>query len=162
MKNTLFVIAFTAIGFACNQNPTGTETETETAKVHISYFGDSITQENVQDAQQLSLLMKGKDSLGVKLKGKIADVCQKKGCWMDMDMGGQQTMRVVFKDYGFFVPKDIGGKNVIIDGIAYNDTTSVDDLRHYAEDAGKTKEDIEKITEPEVSVSFEARGVIIY
>lgn len=160
MKKILSVIAFTTVWFACSQNPSGTETATST--VPMSYFGDSITLDNTQDAQQLNQMMAGKDSLSVKLKGKIADVCQKKGCWMDLDIGGQQTMRVVFKDYGFFVPKDVGGKNVIIDGIAYNDTTSVDDLRHYAEDAGETKEKIEKITEPEVSVTFEARGVIIY
>ena len=70
-------------------------------------------------------------------------------------------MRVTFKDYAFFVPKDASGKTVIMDGYAYKNVTTVAELRHYAEDAGKPKEEIEKITEPESELVFEAHGVII-
>ena len=68
---------------------------------------------------------------------------------------------VKFKDYGFFMPKDIAGKEVIINGKAYVEEVSVDEQRHYAEDAGKTKEEIAKITEPKRTFSFEADGVLI-
>ncbi|MBK9320005.1 MAG: DUF4920 domain-containing protein [Bacteroidetes bacterium] len=101
------------------------------------------------------------DINGVKVEGKVNEVCQAKGCWMQLDKGDGTTMRVTFKDYGFFVPKDCGGKSAIILGHAYMDTTAVEDLRHYAEDAGKSKEEIEKITEPEVELAFEAEGVLI-
>ena len=98
----------------------------------------------------------------VKITGKIASVCQKKGCWMMMETSDGQTMRVRFKDYEFFVPKDCAGKTAVIEGIAFNDVTSVAELRHYAEDANKSKEEIEKITQPEKKPAFEAEGVIIY
>jgi len=66
---------------------------------------------------------------------------------------------VRFKDYGFFVPKDISGKDVIVEGKAYSTEVSVEELRHYAEDAGKSKEEIMAITEPEQTYAFLATGV---
>ncbi len=80
---------------------------------------------------------------------------------MTLEKGDGTTMRVTFTDYGFFVPKDIDGKTVIIQGRAKINTTSVDELRHYAEDAKKSKEEIEKITQPKVEMVFEADGVIV-
>ena len=70
-------------------------------------------------------------------------------------------MRVRFKDYAFFVPKDLSGKTAVLDGYAYNNITSVAQLRHYAQDAGKSEAEIEKITEPEVNLEYEAQSVIV-
>lgn len=97
----------------------------------------------------------------VKVEGKIANCCQTKGCWMNIEKNDGSNMRVTFKDYGFFVPKDCGGKSAIMQGRAYIDTTSVEDLRHYAEDEGKSADEIAKITEPLYELTFEAEGVII-
>ena len=125
------------------------------------FFGDSITIEDAVEANQLISKLAGKDSLSIKLTGIIEEVCQKKGCWMNMNIGNNQSMKVRFKDYAFFVPKDAAGKTVYLEGYAYNDTISVADQKHYAEDAGDSKEEIAKITKPEISISFEANGVII-
>jgi hypothetical protein len=57
------------------------------------------------------------------------------------------------------VPKDIGGRQVIVEGKAFKSVTPVEELRHYAEDAGKSKDEIMQITEPEQTLSFEATGV---
>ena len=74
----------------------------------------------------------------------------------------KDTILVRFKDYGFFVPKaGIEGDKAIINGKMSIETLSVDLLRHYAEDAGKSKDEIEKITKPEVSLTFLADGVFI-
>ena len=74
----------------------------------------------------------------------------------------EDTILVRFKDYGFFVPKSgAENKRVIMQGQAKQDTISVELLRHYAEDAGKPLQEIEKITEPEYNISFLADGVII-
>ncbi len=135
--------------------------KTETAATTAQYFGDTISEAGAIAADQLTTQMQGKDSLKVKLTATIADVCQKKGCWMNLNIGKDQTMKVSFKDYAFFVPKDAAGKTTVIEGVAFTDTTSVADLKHYAEDAGKSKEEIEKITQPEINIGFEAHGVII-
>ncbi len=126
-------------------------------------FGAKITETGAKDIKELTTLMKGKDNLTVKLKGTIIQTCKKKGCWMEMDLGNGKKMRVKFKDYEFFVPKDESahGKEAVIEGIAKKETTDVKTLRHYAQDAGKSKEEIEKITESKEELTFEAAGVLI-
>ena len=95
------------------------------------------------------------------ISGKIIDVCPKKGCWMNVEVGND-TVFVKFKDYGFFVPKSgIKGKKVLMSGNIFKDTISVERLRHYAEDAKQTKEEIDLITEPEYKINMIAEGVAI-
>lgn len=132
-----------------------------TADSSMSFHGLRITEEGAIPASQLVSEMAGKEEIITKLQGPIEEACQVKGCWMTMKLADDQQMRVRFKDYGFFVPKNAGGKVAVVEGRAFTDTTSVDELRHYAEDAGMPQEEIEKITEPEISVAFEAVGVII-
>jgi hypothetical protein len=126
-------------------------------------FGAPITVDKTMSYDELMTKMAKVDSMDAKVKGKISAVCQKKGCWMTMvsDKPGQPDMRVTFKDYAFFMPKDIMGRTVVIDGFAIVETTSVADLRHYAEDDGKSPAEIAKITQPKREVAFEAKGVIL-
>ena len=96
-----------------------------------------------------------------KLEGQILSTCPMKGCWMKMSVE-RDTILVRFKDYGFFVPKSgAEGKSAIINGKLSVDTLSVAQLRHYAEDAGKSKEEVSKIVKPEITISFLADGVVI-
>lgn len=125
-------------------------------------FGDKIKADGAVDASAFLKAMEGQDSMEVKIKAPIVAVCQKKGCWMNIDLGDGKTMMVRFKDYGFFVPKDASGRTAVMQGKAFKEVLSVEMLRHYAEDGGKSKEEIEKITEPETRLSFEASGVLIY
>ena len=150
--NLIFSAAFFFVLTSC-----GTQ-KTE----HVSkYFGDSIAQINPTKVADVKAKLGTKDSVAMQVEGKIVEVCQKKGCWMELQLDNSETMRVTFKDYAFFIPKDAAGKTVIMEGYAYNDTTSVQMLRHYAEDGGESQAAIDKITEPEVAVVFEASGVII-
>ncbi|MGL4632326.1 MAG: DUF4920 domain-containing protein [Leadbetterella sp.] len=97
----------------------------------------------------------------IKVSGEVESVCQMSGCWMKLKMADGSSMRVSFRDYGFFVPKDIAGKTVIIEGTPKVKTTSVKELQHYAEDAGKSKEEIASIIEPKTELTFVADGVLI-
>ena len=97
----------------------------------------------------------------LKIEGEILSSCPMKGCWMKISVEND-TVLVRFKDYGFFVPKNgIEGKRTIINGNISVDTLSVAQLQHYAEDAGKSKEEIDLITEPKITISFLADGVLI-
>ena len=101
------------------------------------------------------------DTLKTKMIAKVNSVCQAKGCWMRLDLEDGNEAMVKFKDYGFFMPKDIAGDYVIVNGKAFVEEVSVDEQRHYAEDAGKTANEIASITKPKRTFSFEADGVLI-
>jgi hypothetical protein len=89
------------------------------------------------------------------------DVCSKKGCWMTFKINETERAFVKMKDYGFFVPMDLVGKTVVLDGHAFTKTTSVAELKHYAEDAKKSQKDIDAITEPKSEVRFMADGILV-
>lgn len=72
----------------------------------------------------------------VLLATRIAKVCQKKGCFF-VAQEGATTARVSFKDYGFFIPTDSGGKDVILMGTISRKTVSQKEAEHYAEDLGE-------------------------
>lgn len=126
------------------------------------YFGDSISQEGAKPADDVVAGLKG-DTVDAKVYGEVLSSCQNKGCWMKVKLANSdKPLHVMFKDYGFFVPtENLAGKKVVLDGRAFVDTTGVADLQHYAHDAGKTEAEIEKITQPEVTPNFIARGVVL-
>ena len=125
-------------------------------------FGATFQPKKVVSYDQMLKLIDGKEKIELKVRGTVEDVCQAKGCWMNIvSSKTEEKMMVQFKDYGFFMPKDIAGREVIIDGYAYYEVTPVDELRHYAEDAGKTPEEIALITEPSKKLKFLASGVIL-
>ena len=80
---------------------------------------------------------------------------------MELDMGENPTLHVTFRDYGFFVPKESAGSETVIDGMIFRDTISIDHLKHLAQDAGKSEEEINKIIVPKLTLAFEATGVLI-
>lgn len=161
MRKLILLGAAISLITACN-SPAPAEGETAQETPVLEVYGDSnMTPDNAIESSQLIAMMEGHDSLKVKVSGTINECCQKKGCWMDVDLGNGQSMTVRFKDYGFFVPMDAAGRTAIMEGVATLDTMDVDWLRHKAQDAGKSEAEIAAITEPEVSVSFLASGVIL-
>ena len=80
---------------------------------------------------------------------------------MDLDMGNNEVIKVSFKDYAFVIPIESQGKTATVEGFAKKELISVELLQHYAEDAGKTPEEIAAITEEEYIYTFEAKGVVI-
>ncbi|MDW8286601.1 MAG: DUF4920 domain-containing protein [Flammeovirgaceae bacterium] len=125
-------------------------------------FGIEVSETSAISIKDLEEKIATIDSLNdVTLKGKVVEVCQNAGCWMTLEKTDGTTMRVKFKDYKLFMPKDIAGKEVVIHGKAMKKEIPVDELQHYAADAGKSKEEIGQITKPEVQLSFEADGVLI-
>tara|TARA_B100001109_G_scaffold249929_1_gene242469 strand:- start:668 stop:1111 length:444 start_codon:yes stop_codon:yes gene_type:complete len=125
---------------------------------------DSVTYVNYGDDINIELSYSEKIDNNFELNnisGEIISVCPKKGCWMNVKVD-TDTIFVKFKDYGFFVPKTgIEGKQILMSGNIFRDTIPVERLRHYAEDAKQTKQEIELITEPEYKINMIAEGVAI-
>ena len=155
--NTLIVSALVAT--ACTNEPVVVEPE-----VSYAVFGDSISPDGALTAQQMyekyQTLQEG-DTVEVKFSATIYNVCQKKGCWMNVDLTDDEVAFVRFKDYGFFMPFNAAESNAVINGKAFLSIISVDELKHYAEDEGLSQEEIDAIDEPEITYSFLANGVLI-
>lgn len=124
-------------------------------------FGETISKKGAISVKKLPQKMEDVESLEIKVKGTITGVCQAKGCWMTIDLGDNELMRVTFKDYGFFVPKDVTGKTAIVRGVAKKEIIGVEELKHLAEDAGKSEKAINAIDKPKEELTFVADGVII-
>lgn len=125
-------------------------------------YGKEFKIENVETMMSFEKLMKDKKEVNdVSLEGYISQVCQAEGCWMKLKNDDGEDVMVKFKDHSFFVPKDISGKAAIVKGKAVKRVITVQERRHMAEDAGKTSEEIAKITEPKEELRIEATGVMV-
>jgi len=124
-------------------------------------FGKKIKEKGAIEAGKIESKLGKKEIMPMTVTGTVESVCKVKGCWMKIVTEEGKSMRVTFKDYGFFVPKDITGRTVVFAGEAKRKTTPVADLQHYAKDAGKSQAEIQAINSPENEVVFVADGVIL-
>lgn len=178
MKKLIYGFGMLVMLWSCSQpaaETTVTEESTEIVQEEVAEedemmgkeingmmsYGEEISPDNAIAGTELLATLGNQDSMDVKVISGINSACQKKGCWMKMDLGNDKELMVRFKDYGFFVPKDSDGKTAIIEGKVKKSVIPVDELKHYAEDAGKSQEEIDAITEPEEKLTFLAHGVLI-
>lgn len=168
MKKTVVLFVFSLLLFACKNDVKQTSKEVKVNKEvamqeNLASFGKKITPENAVSKDEVLKIyknLKPGDTIETKFTTTVKEVCQSKGCWMRLDLGDDEAM-VKFKDYGFFMPKNIAGKQVIVHGKAFINEMSVEEQKHYAEDGGATKEEIAAITTPKVTYAFEADGVLV-
>lgn len=151
---------------ACKTDKKSTESNENQTEIATKFdtFGAVISADNALSSKEMlskfNSLQVG-DTINIKFASSIKEVCSKKGCWMKLPLDQEAETMVRFKDYGFFMPLDSKDREVIVEGKAYVTEVSVEDLKHYAEDAGKSAEEIAKITTPKKEFAFEANGVLM-
>lgn len=159
MKKIIFTLSIAILSFNC-QN----QSKAEQPKDEYASFGKKISKDSVISKEELfakyAALNKG-DTIDVKFASRIDDVCQKKGCWMNVDLVNDDKVFVKFKDYGFFMPLNSKNGQTIVNGKAFLSVESVEELKHYAKDAGKSQASIDSIKSPKTSYGFIADGVLI-
>lgn len=136
----------------------------QNAKVSYASFGDKIVADKALSKEEVLAkykTMKEGDTLDLKFATKINEICQNKGCWMTLDLGNNEKSFVKFKDYAFFVPMNAQNRDAVVEGKAFIEETSVAELKHYAEDEGKSQASIDSIKEPKKELKFLAHGVLI-
>lgn len=166
MKKIASILALSLIFVACKNEKSNDEAEVLAENNSVTYasFGNEISQENAltnTEAKEKFNALKPGDTLEMKFTSSINSVCKMKGCWMVLELPGEEEVRVTFKDYGFFVPKDSENSAVIVEGKAFLNELSVEDQKHYAEDEGKSEAEITAITSLEITKSFIANGVLL-
>ncbi len=160
MKKLIFGVVLMTLLTSCNDKKVTAMTNDN---VYES-FGDSITAQDAMTSAEMKSKFEGMkvgDTVNVKFASKINKVCKKKGCWMTLDLSDGKEAFVKFKDYAFFVPKNADNEEVVINGKAYVGLESVDELKHYAKDAGKSQAAIDSIIAPKTTYSIMADGVLI-
>ncbi|WP_297792328.1 DUF4920 domain-containing protein [uncultured Eudoraea sp.] len=160
----IFLVVLVLLTGCKDQKKPSNPGENQEVERNYASFGKAIDGESALGSDEMfgkyqSLL--ATDTLNLKFEATVNDVCKSKGCWMKLNLKNGEEVMVKFKDYGFFVPKDIEGKEVIVNGIAFLDYMSIEDQKHYAEDAGESEEMINQITEIKKTYGFEADGVLI-
>ena len=132
--------------------------EAESAKPGVTY--GKYSEEGLKPISVNELEKKMSDNkFDGKIQGKVVEVCQAMGCWAKLKKEDGSTVMIKVKDHEFAMPMDMIGRTVIVEGKAELKETSVAMLKHYAEDAGKTKEEVEKIKEPKKEVIMMIKGV---
>lgn len=140
------------------------ETISTNSSSDYAIFGDSISADKAISSEDMLVQydkLRPGDTLNVKFKSNIKNVCQKKGCWMTIELPSGKEAFVKFKDYAFFVPKNAQKVEVIVNGKAFVSIESVEELKHYAKDEGKSQAAIDSIVAPKTNYSFMADGVLI-
>lgn len=170
-KSILISVAFIAsLAFSCQKPADSDKEKVETAvksepvgevEVVPGFYGAGVEENAVMGTAELISMVETSGTFSGKVSGEIKEVCTKKGCWFTMDLANGEPMRVTFKDYGFFIPTNSQGFPIILEGVATLTETDVETLKHFAQDQGKSKEEVDAITSPKREITFEATGVII-
>ncbi|MBL7732533.1 MAG: DUF4920 domain-containing protein [Chitinophagaceae bacterium] len=157
MKKLFFTLVVAGFAFTANAQPPAGDAKPG------EWYGDKVSTEGAMNITDVAAKLEGGSPAfeGVKVKAKIVEVCSKKGCWVKLELADGKTAMVKMKDYGFFLPLAAKGKTVVIEGDVSMKTTSVAELKHYAEDAKKSKEEIDAITEPQKEVKVMAKGIVV-
>lgn len=121
-------------------------------------YGEVKDKGDIVSIDKLETTMKENKYYG-KISGKVIEVCQAMGCWVKLQKADGSAILVKSKEHGFTMPKDIVGKNVIVDGEANATEISETMRKHYAADGGKNKDEIEKIKGSSKEITITANGV---
>ncbi|NHF57902.1 DUF4920 domain-containing protein [Flavobacteriaceae bacterium TP-CH-4] len=161
--NILLVIFFVMCACKGQDGQIDKNQEQPVAK-RAKLFGAAVDENESLSTSEMSdryRVMAVADTVPAKFTAEVVEVCQAKGCWMKVMLKDGQEAMVRFKDYGFFMPKDIAGREVVVDGLAFIEEMSVEDQIHYAQDAGQPETEMAKITKPKKNFGFEASGVLL-
>ena len=123
-------------------------------------FGDVITADGAMDVNVAANNVGQNAKGGLKITGEVIEVCKAEGCWLRMKTENGSVL-VKMKDHKYLVPLSLTGKTIVAEGEASVKETSVEMLRHYAEDAGKSKAEIEAIKEPKKEMVMQASGILV-
>lgn len=105
----------------------------------------------------------------VRITGKVASVCEKKGCWLRVvpneSVKGPSSgdIFIKFRDppAGRLIPMEAVGHEVVIEGTLKEGKMSEAAARHFLEDGGASQEEIDKIVGPQPQLVVQGPVVAI-
>lgn len=164
MKKFLSIAAFALSGLAFQAQAQHKHTEESKATpsaVKGQVYGEDIEEKTLVKSKDFNRHLNGENPVKMQVKGTVTGVCKARGCWATVDIGDGKELFVKMKDYGFFLPMDAKGKQVLLSGDAFVETHSIDDLKEKAKSQKKSEAEINKINKPEEELRFTAHGITI-
>jgi RecJ-like exonuclease len=126
-------------------------------------FGKPLT---VKEPMPLATLLAHADDYNgktVQVKGKITDVCQAMGCWLELVNEDGQHIRFEAHEAGIEFPKDSAGRMVIVEGkfvkAELSREAAVAKAKELAKDKGKAFD--EASVKPGFSYEIEGSGALL-
>lgn len=130
------LILLAALAFSISLSAQAQTKEITPAQVGVQY-GKKIDKSGAVSLDKLEKSLETTPKFTGKVTGKVIEVCKKKGCYLTLAReGDKEAITVRFTDYSYFVPTDLVGKNVVLEGYA-------------------------KIKEPKKEITFVADGVLV-
>lgn len=126
-----------------------------------SYFGKKINDHKVVELEEFDVLAKNTDTLFVKLKAGVSEVCIEDGCWFRINLYDRHRMIVEIENDAFTIPTDAAGKHVMIDGKTFIQTRSEEEMKRFAKEAGELQWIIDTIHGTHIQRTFIAKSVVI-
>jgi hypothetical protein len=101
----------------------------------------------------------------VQVKGKVSEVCEKMGCWMNIvDPATEASVRIKVKDGEIVFPKDSPGKIAVAEGtftkVEMTKEQAIAQKKHEAEE-NKKKFDPASVTGPVTTYQIQGTGAVI-
>ena len=122
------------------------------------HYGSAFTTEEIVTAKDLLADPEPFMDKTVRVEGRVAEVCQKAGCWMVLT-DEEKSMRVLMKDHGFAIAKDSAGRITQVEGVVKGTEVDPEFVEHLKGESEKPDE------MPEIGKSFvyqlEATGVTL-
>jgi hypothetical protein len=123
-----------------------------------AFYGTNFQDQNIIPIQKILTQFENYKNKEIVVKAKADKVCAQKGCWMTVKLK-DQSVRIKFKNYAFFVPMSLMGKDVYVKGQVSRKLISIEDTKHYLKDEGASAEVIAAVTAPTHEYHFLASGV---
>ncbi len=163
-RHTAIYLLLALVLGACGSEQAADAPEATDALTPYDVYGEAFSVEGAVPVQAVVAERHHYLGRAVKIEGTVAEVCQMAGCWLTLQTGDGDNIRILVArkengDYAFTVPKDISGRRVVVQGMLAEEILLEGTQRHLAQDAGRTVDDQTLVPKAELQVT--AQGVLI-
>lgn len=133
---------------------------------HLLYGHTDITIDDAISSAEMFTKFENEGIFNGKVIVNINEVCQKAGCWINIEKSGDDNVMVFFRDHYTIPIESSAGKEAILYGSLISDTLSIEFQKHLLDDAAEAGETVEQsaydaITEDKIDMSFDCESILI-
>jgi len=154
----VYILLIVLVACAPNKQPSYAPVVIEDGR---NYFGKKINERRSVGLQEFDILANNTDTLFIKLKAGISEVCLEDGCWFRINLYNGERMIVMFDNEAFVIPTDVAGRHVVVEGMTYLESRSEDEMKKFAAQSGEIQRVIDTIQGPQIQRTFVAKGAVI-